>query len=372
MRIKAAVAHRGRTDFDVATLTLDDPREDEILVRIEAVGLCHTDIVFRDMETAVSLPAVLGHEGAGIVERVGAKVTKVGPGDKVLLTFRSCGGCDRCSEGHSAYCRRLPELNFVGQRTDGSKALRAGAAPVSSNFFGQSSFATHALAYERNVVRIAPELSSVTYAPLGCGVQTGAGAIMNSLDCKAGSTLAVIGAGTVGLSAIMAAAIRECAQIIVIEPKAERRALALELGATHAIDPLAEAVVDRVRALVPHGVDTVLDTSGVVPALEAALGYLGSHGVIGLVGVPSVADAAISIPIANAITFGFSIKGIIEGDSEPDHFIPELIDLHRQGRFPFDRLIRSYRLDDINDAVRDQHDGVCVKAVLVPEADFQE
>lgn len=372
MQIKAAVARYPHGDFTMETLELDEPREDEILVRIEAVGLCHTDIVFRDMETAVTLPAVLGHEGAGIVERVGAGVSKVKPGDKVLLTFHSCGACDRCTASLSAYCRHLPELNFIGQRTDGSHALHKGDEPVASNFFGQSSFATHALAYQRNVVKIAPELSSATYAPLGCGVQTGAGAIMNSLDCVAGSTLAIIGAGTVGLSAVMAGAVRKCAKIIAIEPKAERRALALELGATHAIDPFTEAVAERVREIVPLGVDYVLDTSGAVPALEAALDYLGSHGVVGLVGVPSIADARYSLPIATAITFGFSIKGIIEGDSEPDIFIPELIDLHRRGDFPFDRMITTYSLDDINDAVRDQHDGLCVKAVLVPATDPQE
>jgi aryl-alcohol dehydrogenase len=153
--------------------------------------------------------------------------------------------------------------------------------------------------------------------------------------------------------------------VIVIEPKAERRALALELGATHAIDPMAVAVVEAVRAIVPEGVDYVLDTSGVVPALEAALGYLASHGVIGLVGVPSLGDAALSLPLVPAITFGFRVQGIIEGDSEPDSFIPELIELHRQGRFPFDRLIRTYPLEDINQAVRDQHDGKCVKVVLL-------
>jgi aryl-alcohol dehydrogenase len=365
MQITAAVARAREGDFRIETVELEDPRDDEVLVRIEAVGLCHTDLVFRDMETEVTLPAVLGHEGAGVVERVGANVAKVRPGDKVLLTFRSCGTCVRCAAEHSAYCRHLPELNFLGRRPDGSKAIRAGDEPVSSHFFGQSSFATHALAYERNLVRIDPALESAIYAPLGCGVQTGAGAIMRSLACEAGSALVVIGAGTVGLSAVMAGAVRGCAEVIVIEPKAARRALALELGATHAIDPMAGDVAGQVRAIVPWGADYAFDTSGFVPALEAAFGYLASHGVIGLVGVPPAADAALPVPLVAAITFGFTVKGIIEGDSEPDSFIPELIDLHRQGRFPFDRLIQTYRLEDINRAARDQHEGRCVKVVLL-------
>jgi aryl-alcohol dehydrogenase len=372
MQITAAVARERKGDFRIETLDLEEPRDDEVLVRIEAVGLCHTDLGFRDIDTELTLPAVLGHEGAGIVERVGGAVSKVRPGDKVLLTFRSCGACDHCAGQHSAYCRRFPELNFAGRRSDGSKALRAGIEPVSSHFFGQSSFATHALAYERNLVRVDPALDSATYAPLGCGVQTGAGAIMRSLACEPGSSLLVIGGGTVGLSAAMAGVIRRCAHIIVIEPKAERRAMALELGATHAIDPAAGDVIAQVRAIVPQGTEYALDTSGIVPAIQAAMGCLGARGVIGLVGSPASLDAVVPLPLVAAITFGFTIKGIIEGDSEPDSFIPELIDLHRQGLFPFDRLIRTYDLEDINQAVHDQHDGRCVKAVLLTRGEYGE
>jgi aryl-alcohol dehydrogenase len=367
MKIKAAIARERHADFSIEFVELDEPRDDEILVRIEAVGLCHTDLVFRDMETALTLPAVFGHEGAGVVERVGASIEKVRPGDHVLLTFRSCGHCPRCSAHEPAYCQQLPNLNFIGERPDGSKAIRSTEGEISSNFFGQSSLATHALAYERNVVKIDPGLSA-TYAPLGCGVQTGAGGIMRSLACPPRSSLVIIGSGTVGLSAVLGAVVQGCAVIIVIEPMAERRALAMELGATHALDPDEGPIAERVRDIVPAGVDFVFDTSGFVPAIEAAFGYLGSHGVIGLVGVPGVADAALSVPVALAITFGFSIKGIIEGDSDPDEFIPELIRLHQQGRFPFDRLITTYKLDDINQAVTDQHDGKCVKDVLLTDA----
>lgn len=364
MKITAAVARAPEQEFTIESLELDEPRDDEILVRVEAAGLCHTDLVFRDMETAVTLPAVLGHEGAGIVQKVGRSVTKVAPGDRVLMTFRSCGSCNRCGEGLPAYCRQLPQLNFTGQRADGTKAIRTGDEAVSSNFFGQSSFATHALAYERNVVRIDNELSSATYAPLGCGVQTGAGGIMRSLACPAGASLVVIGGGTVGLSAVMGAVVQGCDPIIVVEPVAARRELALELGATHVIDPAVEEVAEAVRAIIAAGADYVFDTSGVVAALETAFAYLGSHGVIGLVGVPSVAGAALPVPVALAITFGFTVKGIIEGDSDPDEFIPELIRLHRAGRFPFDRLISTYPFGRINQAVHDQHAGKCVKVVL--------
>lgn len=367
MKVKAAVARAPGAEFSLEELELEEPRQDEILVRIEAAGLCHTDLVFRDMETDVALPAVLGHEGAGIVEKVGADVGKVKVGDHVVLTFRSCGSCRRCVEGESAYCYELPALNFAGRRPDGTTALRSADGAVSSNFFGQSSFATHALAYERNVVKVAPDLDLATYAPLGCGVQTGAGGIMRSLRCRPGSSVVIIGAGTVGLSAVLGAVIQGCAQIIVIEPKEARRALALDLGATHVVDPARGRVNEDIRSILPRGADYAFDTSGVVEALETVFAYLAPHGVLGLVGVPSEAGAALRVPIAAAITFGFRIHGIIEGDSEPDEFIPELIRLHQQGRFPFDRLITSYRFDEINRAVADQHDGRCVKVVLVTD-----
>ena len=367
MRIRAAVARAPGADLSLEELELDDPRPDEILVRIEAAGLCHTDLVFRDMETEVSLPAVLGHEGAGIVEKVGSQISKVEVGDHVLLTFRSCGSCRRCVEKDPAYCYNLPALNFAGRRPDGSKALRSGDSAISSNFFGQSSFATHAIAYERNVVRVAPELNLATYAPLGCGVQTGAGGIMRSLRCPRGSSVVIIGAGTVGLSAVLGAVIQGCAQIIVIEPMEARRKLALELGATHTLDPAAGNAAEAIRSILPYGTDYVFDTSGVVPALEAALTYLPPHGVLGLVGVPSDAAAALRVPIWMAITFGFRIQGIIEGDSDPDEFMPELIRLHQEGRFPFDQLITTYPFEEINRAIADQHEGKCVKVVLVPD-----
>ena len=365
MKITAAVTSAPGAPFAMQELTLDDPRADEILVRIVAVGLCHTDLAFKDQPVGVTHPAVLGHEGAGVVEKVGADVTKVAPGDRVLLTFRSCGACPRCLAKDPCYCAQLPVMNFIGMRPDGSKAIHGADGDVSSNFFGQSSFASHALAYERNVVKLEAGLPLATYEPLGCGVQTGAGGILRSLNCPPGSGLVVIGTGTVGLSAVMAGKIRGCSPIIAIDLLAERRALALEMGATHALDPAAADIVAAVRAIAPLGVDNVLDTSGHVPALTAALGYLAPKGTIGLVGVPNQSDAALSIPLGLAITFGFGVRGIIEGDSNPDDFIPELISLHRAGKFPFDRLITNYPFDQINQAIDDQHHGKAVKVVLL-------
>lgn len=368
MQTTAAVAREPEGRFTIETLAIEKPRAGEVRVRIAGVGLCHTDLVFRDQFVPYPLPAVLGHEGAGIVETVGAGVENLSPGDQVVLGFSSCGHCARCDEGLPSYCREFPPLNYAGMRLeDGSKALAAGEELVSSHFFGQSSFAQHAIVRARNVVKIEGAAAPLELlGPLGCGFQTGAGSVMRSLACPAGSSIAIIGGGPVGLAAVMAAKIQGCATIILVEPMAARRILGEELGATHRLDPAAANVTEAVRAIVADGVDFALDTSGRVDAIGAALAALSSRGMLGLVGVPPKADDALTINIAGMITYGQRVIGIMEGDSDPRTFIPELVGHHRAGRFPFDRLIRTFPLADINEAVAAQGRGECVKAVLIP------
>jgi aryl-alcohol dehydrogenase len=362
MQIQAAIAKRPGADFEIEPLELSTPRDDEILVRIKAVGLCHTDLGVRDNPVGLTLPAVLGHEGAGVVEKVGAAVSKVVPGDRVLISFRSCGVCAKCQAAQPAYCRQLLPMNFGGARLDGGSSFANGE--VASNFFGQSSFATHALTYERNLVKLPADVPFSVAAPLACGVQTGAGSILRALDCPPGSSVAVIGGGTVGLSAVMAAKARGCAPIILIEPVPSRRTLALELGATHAIDPFAGEIAPAVRAIAPAGVDFVLEASGILAAAQAAFGYMASRGALGLVGVPP-GGSQLHLPLDFAITFGLSVRGIIEGDSDPEAFIPELLALHQTGRLPFDRLITTFPFDQINAAIAEQQAGRVVKVVLL-------
>jgi aryl-alcohol dehydrogenase len=364
MQIQAAIAKRAGADFEIAPLDLTEPRDDEVRVRIKAVGLCHTDLGVRDNPVGLTLPAVLGHEGAGVVEKVGAAVVKVAPGDRVLISFRSCGVCGKCRAGQPAYCDKLLPMNFGGARLDGVSSFAGGG--VSSNFFGQSSFATHALTYERNLVKLPPDVPFSLAAPLACGVQTGAGSILRALDCPPGSSVVVIGGGTVGLSAVMAAKARGCSPIILIEPLESRRTLALQLGATQAIDPFAGEIAAAVRAIAPAGVDFVLEASGVAAAAQAAFGYMATRGVLGLVGVPP-GGSQLHVPLDLAITFGLSVRGVIEGDSDPEHFIPELLALHQAGRLPFDRLISTFPFDQINAAVAEQLAGRVVKVVLLME-----
>ena len=367
MEVTAAVVDGPGAEFRVETVTLDEIRPDEILVRIVGVGLCHTDIVAQMGAFGFDRPVVLGHEGAGIVERVGSDIGDFQAGDRVAISFRSCGECRQCLAGLPSYCQTMPALNYAGMRPDGSTTLSRANGPLASNFFGQSSFATHAITYARNLARVPDDFPLEIAGPLGCGVQTGAGAVMRSLGCEAGSALLVIGGGAVGLSAVMGAIIQQCATIIVVEPHAARRDLALELGATHSLDPIGDADwAAAVRASVPDGVQYVLDTTGRPDALAAALSVLAPRGALGLVGI-----AAPGTPppgeINNLMTLGHRIIGIIEGDSDPAAFIPELIEHHRNGRLPLDKLVTIYPLSKINDAIRDQHEGKCIKAVLTPD-----
>lgn len=368
MKIKAALAQVGTKDFAIQEIDMDDPRPDEIMIKIVGVGICHTDLVIRDAGNAVfPFPAVLGHEGSGIVAAIGDDISKVKPGDKVAITFRSCGNCDRCKAGDAAYCRHFPQLNIGGGRADGSKPLNNQDGPISSNFFGQSSFATYALAYERNVIKITDGVPVGTAGPLGCGIQTGAGAIINSLETPAGSSLLITGGGPVGLSAVMGAKIQGCSTIILVEPQISRRDLAIELGATHVIDPTTNNdTVKAVREIVPEGVDFAFDSTGLTPVLADAMNCLGTKGVLGVVGL---SDIGTPVPgdINQLISSGHTIRGIVEGDSDPDVFIPQLMEHHLAGRLPYDKIITTYPFDQINQAIADQHDGRCVKAVLLME-----
>jgi aryl-alcohol dehydrogenase len=367
MKINAAIARAAHQPFTIEEADIENPRADEVLVKIHGVGLCHTDLIARDQFIPIPLPAILGHEGAGVVVAVGGQVANLKVGDRVVMSFASCGRCRRCAENLPSYCESFPALNYSGRRSDGSSGISINGAPISSSFFGQSSFASHALTQERNVVRVEnPDLPLQILGPLGCGFQTGAGAVMRSLACEAGSSICVFGGGPVGLAAVMGAVIKGCTTIILVEPIAARREMAKSLGATHLIDSASGQVGEAIRAIVPTGVDYALDSSGREDVIMTALGALGSHGLLGLVGVPPRPESAISVNLASLITFGHRIHGIIEGDSDLDRFIPELLGHFKAGRFPFDTLVKTYPIGQINEAISAQLRGDCIKAVLIP------
>ncbi|MFD4944666.1 NAD(P)-dependent alcohol dehydrogenase [Streptomyces sp. NPDC058409] len=362
--VTAAVVRQKGGPFTFEDLTLDTVlRPDEVLVKVVATGLCQTDIHVRDQALPTPLPVVLGHEGAGIVERVGDAVSTVTPGDRVVMSYQACGHCTPCLSGKPAYCALSFPANFGGSRLDGTNALHAGGEEIHGHFFGQSSFATHALATERNVVKVDDEdIPLELLSPLGCGLQTGAGAVLNSLKIEAGASVVIIGAGTVGLAAVMAAKIAGASPVIAVDIVPERLDLARELGATHTVNAKEEDTAARIAELTGGGADYVLEITARPEMLTLAVDALAPLGTAALIGgAPAGAHAPVNM---NALLGGRTVRGIAQGDSIPQLFIPQLIDLYRAGRFPFDRLITFYGFDQINEAATDTRTGAAIKPVL--------
>ncbi len=363
MKTKAAVVSEKSGKFQVTEVELAELRDDEVLVRIVGVGVCHTDLICRDQLYPVSFPAVFGHEGSGVVERVGARVGKVQPGDHVVLTFRACGQCVACKRGDPTHCPNIFGCNFGGARSDGSPTIHHQGVPIFGNFFNQSSFAAYAIASEANTVKVATDVPLELLGPLGCGIQTGAGAVLNTFKPAAGSSIAIFGCGSVGLSALMAAKAVGCTTIIAVDINPARLALARELGATHAFDPKRCNVVEEIQKL-GGGADFSLETTAIPAVFRQAVDCLTVPGVCGLVGAaPMGTEVTFDM---NSIMFGRSVVGIIEGQSVPDHFIPKLVDLYRQGSLPLEKIVGFYAFDEIDQAVRDSENGKVVKAILRP------
>jgi len=362
MDINAAVTNSAGSEFSIETVQIDDPREFEILVRVKATGICHTDISAKNQYIPFPLPGVLGHEGAGIVEKIGSAVTKVMPGDHVTLSWLSCGVCDACRSGNNVYCQDFLKLNFGGVRNDGTTNLRRNGKPLHGSFFGQSSFASHALVTEDNIVKVTDSVPIEIMGPLGCGVMTGAGAVMNSLKPSPGSSIAIFGSGTVGMSAIMAAKVCGCTTIIAVDVKENRLKTAMDLGATHVVNAKEVDPVKTILEMTKGGPNFSLECVGNPSIFRQAIDILPLMGVCGLVGV--VAPGTEVKLDMNLIMNGRTIKGIIEGDAVPDLFIPKLIELNRQGRFPYDKLIKYYPFEQINQAVEDMEKGLVIKPVL--------
>jgi aryl-alcohol dehydrogenase len=364
MRVTAAVTETKGAPFALQELELGPLRPDEVRVQVAASGICHTDLICRDQWYPVPLPAVLGHEGAGVVEEVGSAVTTLVPGDRVSMSFHSCGRCSTCATGRPSYCHQFFEHNFAAARPeDGSSALSRDGRLVHAHFFAQSSFATHAVANERSVVKLESSIPLDVVAPFGCGIQTGAGAILNVLRPPAGSSLAVFGAGGVGLAAVLAAVLSGCTTIVAVDVKPARLELARELGATHVVDAGAQDAVDAIHRITRTGADYSLEATGSPKVFRQALECTGPTGVCGLVGAPAFGTEA-TFDVNSILVAGRTIRGIVEGDSVPSVFLPRLVALWEQGRFPVERFMRHYDFDQVEQAAHDAERGDVVKPVL--------
>ena len=364
MKTLAAVVTEIGKPLSLMELDIEDPRDDEILVRVVASGVCHTDLVVQAGMLPVPIPVILGHEGAGVVEKIGSKVSKVKIGDHVVMSFNSCGACESCREKEPAYCYEFMPRNFGATREDGTTALSIENSPVHSNFFGQSSFATFSIFRELNVVKVPKTVDLSLLGPLGCGILTGAGAVINALPVKKGSSFVVFGTGSVGLSSVMAAQIQGASTIIAIDLNDDRLEVARELGATHTFNPNNTTdLVDKIIELTTHGVNAALDTTGLPDVIRDAVLCLAPRGSCGILGA-CPPDFEVTINELHFFTGGRKLIGIVEGSAYPDAMIPKLINYFEEGQFPFDRLIKFYDFEHINQAIEDSEKGKTIKAIV--------
>lgn len=364
MKIQAAVAWEAGATLSIEEFDLDDPRDDEILVKVEAVGVCHTDDNARLGRLPVVFPIILGHEGSGVVERVGKDVAKVRPGDRVLFTPDYCGKCEQCVLGKTPYCDQVVPVTFTGTRPDGTPRAYFNGRPVRASFFGQSSFATHSLVTERNIVPVPQDAPLHYLAGFTCGVQTGAGAILNAMPVNSASRVAIWGTGAVGLAAVMAAKASGAAEIVAVDRVRHRLDLALELGATHAIDTAGQDLADVAAEVVKvtgRGADVALDTTGSPQVILAEVQSLATHGTGSVI---TSAGAPVTLPPGDLLLKGRQLRGTMGGHINPTVFIPRLLDLHAQGRFPVDRLVKNYPFSQLNEAIADSLSGETIKPVL--------
>jgi len=363
MKIIAAVAREHNRPLTLETLTLSPPADDEVVVEVLATGICHTDLVVRSGMLPTPLPVVLGHEGAGIVKDIGAHVDKVSVGDHVVMTFDHCETCPSCRDNMPSYCHEFFPKNFFAQRNDGTTALRDDKGSVHSHFFGQSSFASFAICRQTNVVKVSKHADLRKLGPLACGIQTGAGAVINALKVASGKSFVVFGAGSVGLSSVMAAKINGAFPIIAVDTNPTRLETAKSLGATHTVVATEDTVATLI-SFTQYGVDYALDTTGIPAVIRNAVESLAPRGICGILGA-SGPDAEISFNETHFMSGGRRLIGIVEGESQPDTFIPYLIDLNEQGEFPFEQLISYYHYTEINQAINDIESGKAIKPVLL-------
>jgi aryl-alcohol dehydrogenase len=362
MKATAAVLRAADQPYAIEEVDLRDLRPNEVLVRVVAAGMCHTDVLPRVPGFIAAPPIIAGHEGSGVVEAVGSSVTRVAVGDHVVLSFDSCGACANCDAGQPAYCDTFIVRNLFGRELDGSNtATDSSGAPVGARWFGQSSFATHAITTERNTVVIDKSLPLEKFGPLGCGIQTGAGSILCALDVQPGTSVAVFGSGAVGLAAIMAAKVAGATTIVAVDLQQHRLDLALELGATHAVKGDAPDVGAQILAAAGGGVHYSFDTTGIPAVIVTALQATRMTGKCGLVGVQQG-----NLELDSTTMLGKTIINILEGSADPQVFIPRMIQLWQEGRFPFDRLIEEFPLAEINAAEQSSLSGGVIKPVLRP------
>jgi aryl-alcohol dehydrogenase len=363
MQIRAAVVRERSGPFVLDTVELCAPRPDEVTVRVVASGMCQTDLHGRDGYYPAPYPKVFGHEGAGVVHAVGSAVRALAPGDHVVMSYPWCGTCTNCRQRRHSYCVHGSDLKHKGTRADGSTLLSKNGEPVYGAFFQQSSFGTFAVTQERYAVKVRGDAPLELLGPLACSGQTGAGAVLNVMQPKPDDSFALFGAGAVGLSALMAAKIAGCTPIIAVDIHDRRLTLARELGATHTINHGAcSDVVGEIREITGGGARYSLETSAVPAVFREAIECLMPAGTCVLLGsARKGSEVSFEMPF---LQHGRVVRGVVQGDSVPQEFIPQLVDLIMAKTFPIEKMITFYDLADINMAAQDSAAGTTIKPVL--------
>ncbi len=363
MEARAAIFVGVNQRFQLGKVEVAQPKSAEVLVRMVASGVCHTEASVVNGSLPHAVPAILGHEGAGIVEAVGPGVTKVKPGDHVVVAaLPHCGRCKFCVQGKPFWCPLTLALCFGGTMPDGTRRFKQEKQEI-SHFFCQSSLSEYAVAPENITVKVPADLPLEKMGPLACGVQTGAGAVLNTAGLRYGESAAVFGCGGVGLSAIMAARVAGAIPIIASDLLDARLKLAKELGATHTLNAGKVNPVEEIKKITGNGVDYAFECIGKAETIRQAIDAIRTPGGTAVItGAPPVGT---EIKLESMEMLQKTIKGNLEGSSIPDVFIPTLVEFWRDGRFPFDRLIsKVYPLDEINDALADMNKGTVVKPLI--------
>jgi alcohol dehydrogenase len=356
MKVRAAVLEAIGADrpFDqskpliVDELELEGPGPGEVLVKVVAAGLCHSDLSVIDGNRPRPTPMALGHEASGIVEEVGPDVTRFAPGDHVVMVFvPSCGQCLPCSQGRPALCEPGAAANGVGTLLTGSRRLSRAGSPV-NHHLGVSAFAEYATVSQQSLVKIKPEFDLVQAALFGCAVLTGVGAVVNTGNLKPGMTTAVIGLGGVGLCSLLGAVVSGARQIVAIDLAEDKLELARELGATHTVNAGDQGAVQQVKDISGGGVDMAFELAGSVRALELAYNVTARGGTTVTAGLPHP-EHKLGIAAVSLVAEERTLKGSYIGTCVPRRDLPRYMDLYEQGKLPVDRVLSDVLdLDDIN------------------------
>jgi len=367
MQIKAAVTEEQGSPYEIKDINLKEIGSDQVLIKVVASGVCHTDVTAQE-DGLVPYPAVLGHEGSGVVEKVGKAVTGFEEGDHVVMSYAHCGKCKACLSGHPTSCEQFFELNFGGENLHGNKHHEKDGKEYSL-FFGQSSFATYSVANAQNIVKVPKDVDLTLLGPLACGIITGVGTVTEKLAVEFGSNIVVLGVGSVGLSALMAADAVGANHIIAVDLDDGRLELAKELGATHTINSSdLEGLSDDIKEITGGvGVEYAIDTTGVTPVIKEGLAGLKINGDLVEVGIGE--DIEVHL-FDDLMSENKTLTSMQEGDAVPKILIPKMIDMYKKGKFPFDKLIKKYDFEDTNQAFEDSGEGKTIKPVLVINEDY--